>query len=99
MSKKTKAEIAAEIARLEECKTFIPRLTMFEENNHEKIDHQIEYLRGHIDTTADEWNELDESAQSAILEAQAWEEGESDESPSEGWEMYRPKPSAKKAKR
>lgn len=47
------------------------------------------------DTTADEWEEFSETEQSAILEAQAWADGQSDETPSEGWEMYRPKSPAK----
>lgn len=91
MPKKTQLEIDAEIARLEEARTFAPARTMFGDDNHAKIDRQIEYLRGDIDTTADEWNDFSEAEQSAILEAQGWEENQIDEAPSEGWEMYRPK--------
>lgn len=99
MSKKTEEEIAAEIARLEEAKQFAPKRTMFGDDNHEKIDRQIEYLRGDIDIDAPEWDDFSQPEQSAIMEAQAWADGQSDEVPSEGWEMYRPKADAKKPKK
>ena len=98
MPAKSQKEIDAEIARLEEAKTFAPARTMFGDNNHRNIDLQIEYLRGDIDTTADdEWNDYSDSEQSAILDAQGWKEGQIEDAPSSGWEMYRPKKPAKKA--
>ena len=92
MPEPTGEEIQAEIKALEECKTFIPPRTMFGDDNIRKVDLQIEYLRGEIDTTADEFNEdYTSDEQRVILEAQDWEEGNADESPSSGWQTFRPK--------
>lgn len=99
MPKKTKDEIAAEIAALEACKTYAPHYTKFGDNNHAKIDRQIEFLKGDIDMTAPEWDEFSEGDQSAILEAECWAEGQSvDGSPSSGWDSYKPKKPAKAKK-
>lgn len=97
MPERTEKEIAAEIKALEACKQYIPHHTSFGDNNWKHVDLQIEYLRGDIDVTADEWNDYSDDEQSAILEAQAWEEGEAAESPSSGWDNYKPKPT-KRAK-
>lgn len=94
--KPTEKQIAAEIKALEACKSYIPKRTMFGDDNIRKVDLQIEYLRGEIDTTAPEWEEYSDDEQSSILEAQNWEEGDSDESPSSGWDNFKPK-KAKKA--
>lgn len=93
MSKeKTQEQIESEIKALEECKGYVPRRTMFGDDNHANLDLQIEYLRGEIDVTADEWDDYSDDEQSAILEAQAWKEGQADESPSSGWDNHKPKP-------
>lgn len=72
---------------------------MFGDDNHKKIDLQIEYLRGEIDTTSAEWDEYSDHEQSAILEAQNWEEGDSEESPSSGWDNFKPKTEEKPKKK
>jgi len=84
-------EIEAEIKALEACKAYIPRTTFFGDNNHRNVDLQIEELRDGTDDTADEWNDFSESEQSAIMEARYWKEGDEDESPSSGWDSYKPK--------
>jgi len=91
MSERTKTQIEAEIKALEACKTYIPRNTAFGDNNHRNLDLQIEELRDGIDDTADEWNDYSEREQSAIMEARCWKEGDEDESPSSGWDNYKPK--------
>lgn len=92
MKTRTQKEIDAEIKALEDCKKYAPKFTAFGDNNHRNIDLQIEYLRGEIDTTADdEWNQFSESEQSAIFEAQYWKEGDSEESPSSGWDNFKSK--------
>jgi hypothetical protein len=89
MNKPTPDHIAAEIAALEDAKTYAPRRTAFGGDNHGKIDRQIEYLRGEIDLSAPEWDDFSEDEQTAILEAQSWKDGQSDESPSSGWDIYK----------
>lgn len=87
---RTEKEVAAEIAALELCKTYIPKETIFGDDNIRNVDLQIEYLKGEIDTTADEFLEYSENEQSAILEAEDWLEGNSNESPSSGWDDRKP---------
>jgi len=82
---KTQKEIDAEIKALEACKAYVPHHTVFGDDNHAKLDLQIEYLRGDLDTTAEEFNELSDDEQSAVTEAQEWESGDGG-SPSSGWD-------------
>lgn len=91
MKSRTEAEIQAEITALRKCKAYAPRMSAFNDNNHTNIDLQIEELHCGIDDTADEWEAFTESQQSAILEARDWRNGDSDESPSSGWDNYKPK--------
>lgn len=91
MSERTKKQIQAEIKALEVCKTYIPRTTAFGDNNHRNLDLQIEELQYGIDDTAEEWNDYSDSEQEAIMDARRWKEGDEDESPSSGWEEYKPK--------
>jgi hypothetical protein len=97
MTERTKKQIAAEIKALEACKQYIPHFTAFNDDNWERVDLQIECLRDDIDMTADEFLERSEDDQSAIMEAQSWKEGDANESPSSGWDSYKPK-AAKRAK-
>lgn len=92
---KTQREIDKEIKALEACKGYVPQRTMFGDDNHAKLDLQIEYLRGEIDTTADEWNDYSDDDQSSILEAEAWKEDQG-ESPSSGWDSFKPKAKGRK---
>jgi hypothetical protein len=95
MTKRTEEEIAAEIKALEACKTYIPHHTAFGGDNYKRVELQIEYLRGDIDITADEWNDYSDDEQGTIMEAQGWEECQIDESPSSGWDDYKPKKKGK----
>mgnify|MGYP006331258897 CR=1 FL=1 len=95
MPERTQKQIEDEIKALEACKTYIPSSTAFGDNNHRNLDLQIEELRDGIDDTAEEWNDYSEGEQSAIMEARYWKEGDEDESPSSGWDNY--KPDAKKS--
>lgn len=88
---KTKAEIQTEIAALEACKSYVPPRSMFGNDNHHQLTLQADYLRGEIDITADEWNDYTDDEQCSILEAQSWKDGESEESPSSGWDGFKPK--------
>lgn len=91
MPERTKKQIEAEINALQACKTYIPSQTAFGDDNFHKLDLQIEYLRGEIDTTADEFGDYSDDEQSSILEAQNWEQGDEDESPSSGWDTFKKK--------
>lgn len=94
---KTPAEVETEIKALEACKAYVPRRTAFGDDNHHNIDLQIEFLKGDIDTTADdEWEEYTDDEQSVIMEAQGWKEGQISESPSSGWDGFKPKTKGKK---
>lgn len=94
--KPTAEQIQQEITALEACKAYIPPRTMFGDDNIRQVDLQIEFLRVQIDMTADEWHEYSESEQSAILEAEAWKEGQSDQkSLAAGWDDFKPKAKAK----
>lgn len=94
MSKeRTQKEIDAEIKALEGCRKYIPRETAFGDDNFAKLDLAIDFLKGEIDIdeTAEEWNERSDDEQSVLLEAQSWRDGETDESPSSGWDNFKPK--------
>ena len=97
MKKPTDKQIAAEIVALKKCKAYVPARTMFGDDNHARIDRQIEYLSGDIDMTAPEWEEFGENEQSAILDAQSWQDGDSDESLTAGWKIFKPKKSKSSA--
>jgi hypothetical protein len=97
MSEKTQAEIDAEIKALKACKSYIPHQTAFGDDNWKKVDFQIEYLKGDIDTTTDEFlQDYDDGEQSSIIEAQDWKNGDIEESPSSGWDNFKPKAKGKK---
>lgn len=96
---KTPKQIEAEITALQNCKTYIPRRTLFGEDNHSVLDRQIEYLRGQIDISADEfYSELNEREQAAVIEAEQWADGDG-EAPSLGWDSFKPKPKTPKRKK
>lgn len=88
---KTPIEIEAEIKALRECKSYAPKMTAFGDDNHATIDLQIEELEEGIDDTSPEWEDYSQSEQSAILEARDWKEGQLAESPSSGWDNWKPK--------
>lgn len=97
MKKLTQKQIDAEITALEICKDYVPRFTIFGDDNFRKLDLQIEYLRGEIDTTAEEFEvEYNCDEEAAIIKTQEWEEGRSSVSPSSGWDSFKPKAKSKK---
>lgn len=89
--KRTKSEIDAEIVALEACKTYAPERSAFGENNHAKIDAQIKTLSNDLEIDSYEWDCLPEPEQSAALDAQNWKDGDDDDSPSSGWEIFKKK--------
>ena len=89
---KSAEEIQAEIKALEACKTYAPKHNAFGDDNHRKLDLQVEALKGEIDTTTDEFEEdYNDDEKSAILEAIDWMEGQIEELPSSGWDHFKPK--------
>lgn len=100
--KPTAEQIEAEIKALEVCKEYVPKSNLFGENNHRKLDLQIEYLKEGIDTSSDEYFEMEDWERMAIYEAESWKEGDETISPSQGWDSFKPeakdaKPKGKKA--
>ncbi len=95
--KPTEKQIKAEISALEACKSYAPPMSAFNEDNHRKLDLQIEFLHGHIDTSAEEFYEdYTEDEQSAILDAEEWQEGQfSEPTLSGGWDNFKPKKKTK----
>ena len=91
MKHRTPKQIAAEIQALKDCKSYVPKMSAFGDDNHRNIDLQIKALKEGVDETSEEWRELSHSQQSAICEAINWKEGEEDESPSSGWDYLKPK--------
>lgn len=106
MPKKTQTEIAAEIKRLELCKTYAPRRTMFGKDNHAAIDEQIGALANGTtnDQAYDKWGDegredFDQDTLDSVLDVIRWRDGESDDVPSAGWDSYKPTKKPAKAKR
>jgi t-SNARE complex subunit (syntaxin) len=86
-------EVRQEIAALRECLTFVPRHNFFGEDNHRKIERQIEVL---VDgnTLDDVYATIDDdegpsSGDEAALEAARWLDGANEEAPSSGWAHLR----------
>lgn len=98
MIMRTKKAIESEIRNLKACKSYIPCTGACGDNNHRNLDLQIECLRDGTDDNAEKWNDYaapewskyTESEQRAILESKYWKDGDSDESPSSGWDQYKP---------
>ena len=92
--KRTNAEIEAEIKELERVKTFVPKRTIFGENNESYIDAQLETLKAKRDISdkfLDDDDENDEQRDyNASRGAFSWMIGETDDRPSEGWESFDP---------
>lgn len=91
MKRPTSKQISAEIAALEKCKAYVPRWTTWREDNNANIDRAIEYLRGDLAIDSPKFHRLNERDQEAVYEAQRWQDGESKETPSSGWDLYKPK--------
>jgi hypothetical protein len=86
---RTQKEIAAEIVALKACKAYAPPYSMLGDDNHAEIDLQIKFLNGDIDTTTEDFNEFSGDDHSAVLRAEAWKNGDTNASPSSGWDGYK----------
>ena len=84
------AEVAALKALLKSGK--VPHHTAFGDDNHARINTQIEVLDGGMGTDeiydfwGEEGDEADEDLLGAALDAQMWRDGESDSQPSKDWD-------------
>ena len=93
-SRPTAQQIEAEIAALDNCKKYIPRITKFGDNNHEAIDAGVSALADRI--TVDmayecAGSEEPSNEDQAKIEAALWMAGERDTAPSSEWDSYKPK--------
>lgn len=96
MKTPTDQQIKAEIKALQELKKTIPKKTFFGDDNHERLDAQIEVLenrmtekqienRFYVDETSEDYHEGDNDLWSHAGEAHRWMVGEDKEAPSSGW--------------
>lgn len=94
MRKPTRAQIEKEIRALDNCRKFIPRFTAFGEDNFAVLDAGMSALADRLSVdlaydmaAASGPTRIDE----ARIEAALWMAGESEESPADGWQMFRAK--------
>lgn len=95
-TKPTQEQIDAEIKALEGCLTYAPARSAFGDDNHRNIRVQIEALKGELDGSSAEFDELPDSEQEAANEAFDWLDGwitHSEAAPSKGWDYCKPKAS------
>ena len=83
MTMRTQQEIETEIAALKALKPVGP----FKDRTAGSITAALEELINGVDDTADEFEEMPENEQDMVWAARKWKwnEGKSDEKPSEGW--------------
>jgi hypothetical protein len=86
--KPTPTQVTAEIVALKRAIKFVPSRTAFGQSNIEYIKTQIAALEGEIDTDSDEFYEQDDRSQMAANDAIDWMNGDSEEAPSVGWEIF-----------
>jgi hypothetical protein len=101
MKAPTPKAIKAEIALLEKMKPHVQHFSMFGDDNHEKIDAQIEVLRDNLDQDDidEQWGEgeKDMEIRMSAERAMNWRDGENNEEPpSEGWMILAKKGGFKK---
>jgi hypothetical protein len=103
MKAPTPKAVKAEIALLEKMTPHVQQFSMFGDDNHEKIDAQIEVLRDDLDQDdIDERWEVGEGGRGMELRMSAegamnWRDGENDEeAPSAGWMILAKKGGFKK---
>lgn len=89
--RRSKQAIEAEIKALQALKPIGP----WEFRTAGTIKVVVAFLRGEVDTTADEFFELPEHHQFAVTEAESWRDGYSEERPSGGWDGFVEVPKAK----
>lgn len=86
---RTRSEVEQEVVRLRAVKSFVPHKTMFGDDNWEAIEAQTRVLNENMDREEiyTEWPDEDQlSILDSALEADEWAQGESDDSPSSGWQ-------------
>ncbi len=82
MTKPTPEEIAAEIAALEALEPKGPHASALRDS----IEIHVGVLKGEIDNTAEEFNEMTQQQQDAASEAFMWRDGDSIHRPSASYE-------------
>lgn len=90
---KTKEQVRSEMEALRELKPRVRRQSAFGEDNHAKIEAQIEVLRDNLDEDAiyERFQDADDPDEmspelDAALDARRWMDGENPEGLAEGWE-------------
>lgn len=92
--RRSNKELETEIKDLAFCKHCIPMFNAFNENNYALIDYQLRVLREELNGTSEgefsvsQFKSLPEYIQEGLFLASRWIDGDSDESPSEGWAFY-----------
>jgi|GEM_PF-1656998 len=96
ITKPTPEQVTAEIAKLREMKPHIPERSVFNDNNHEAIDADIEVLEKNLREgdimyrnemlENDDGEYLSDHAMDSALGALRWLEGDEEMSPSTNWE-------------
>ncbi len=82
MSKRTKEEIAAEIAAVEALQ---PPHGKFRAKQLEAIELMVSALKGEIDETCQEFCEMCEEDIDTYMQTRAWVDGQSENKPSDSW--------------
>jgi len=82
MKRPTKEEVAQEIADLKALKPIGP----FAAKTARTISALVETLEHGFDENSDEWDELGDELQDAVIGAKGWKEGMMKDKPSDGWE-------------
>ncbi len=82
MSKRTPEEIAAEIAALEALQ---PPPGRFQSKQRDNIELMVSTLKGQIDETADEFNEMSDEDIDTYYGTRGWVNGQNNDRPSESW--------------
>lgn len=82
MSKRTKKEIAAEIAALEALQ---PPPGKFQSKQRDNIELMVSTLKGEVDETAEEFNEMNDEDMDTYMSTKGWADGQNNDRPSESW--------------
>lgn len=82
MPKPTPTQIAAEIAALE---ALTPSPGPYQQKQRDYIELEIQTLKGEIDETAAEFNEMGDEEMDVYLNAKGWIDGQVKQKPSESW--------------
>ncbi len=83
MSKRTKVEIDAEIVALEALQ---PPPGRWRSKQRDNIELMVSVLKGEVDMTSEEFNEMSEEDAYTCMSTQQWVDGHSNDLPSKSWE-------------